>query len=205
MTIKDLAYAGLEQAINQHISMDPDARAQMAQLHGKVIALEILGTGKTIYLIPGPEMIQLLSCYEGEPDCLLQGSPMTIAQLRRPVPEGSNPVPDDMLVSRDQELAQRFCSILRQIEVNWEKYLSQYTGTLIAGEVGKVMNSAGYWCGHILETLNQDVREYLQQETAVLPTRHEIERFGSSVERLTGRLEKLQKRIDGLKPKGAAK
>ena len=59
MSISDLAYAGLEQALNHHISMDQNAKAQMAQLHGRVIALEVLGTGQTIYLVPGPELTQL--------------------------------------------------------------------------------------------------------------------------------------------------
>ncbi len=202
MGIADLAYASLEQALNHHISMAPEAKRQMAQLHGKVIALQIAGTNQTIYLIPGPEMVQLLSSYEATPDCLLQGSPMTIAQLRRPIPDGSSPIPDDMQVSGDLELAQRFCTILRQIELNWEQYLSPYTGSLIAGEIGKIMNFADYWCDHIIDTIRQDAREYLQQEASILPARHEVEEFGSNVDRLAARLEQLQQRIGNLKPKG---
>jgi ubiquinone biosynthesis accessory factor UbiJ len=202
MTIADLAYAGLEQALNHHISMAPQAKRQMAQLHGKVIALEILGTNQTMYLVPGPEMVQLLSSYEGIPDCTLQGSPMTIAQLRRPIADGSSPIPEGMQVLGDQELAQRFCSILRQIEINWEQYLSQYTGSLIATEVGKILNFADYWCDHIIDTIGQDASEYLQQEASILPARHEIEEFSSNVNLLTKRLEKLQQRISALKPKG---
>lgn len=150
-------------------------------------------------------MVQLLSSYEGIPDCTLQGSPMTIAQLRRPIPEGSISIPDDMQVSGDQELAQQFCGILRQIQVNWEQHLSQYTGSLIAGEIAKVINFADYWSDHILDTLNQDLREYLQQESSVLPARHEIEEFGANVENLAVRLEKIKQRISALKPKRTSK
>ncbi len=198
MSISDLAHAGLEQALNQHLSMDQNARAQMAQLHGRIIALEVLGAGRSVYLVPGPEMIQLLSSYEGEPDCLLQGSPLAITQLRRPVPAGADPIPADMRVSGDGELAQMFCRILRGVEINWEIFLSQYTGTMIAGELSKVIDFAGYWRDHIVDTLNQDLREYMQEETAVLPTQHQIAGFGSSVEQLEQRLEQLQKRVDGL-------
>ncbi|MCP4125593.1 MAG: hypothetical protein GY753_00855 [Gammaproteobacteria bacterium] len=198
MSISDLTHAGLEQAINQHISMDQNAGAQMAQLHGRVIALEVLGTGHTLYLVPGPEMIQLLSSYEGEPDCLLQGSPLTITQLRRPVPEGEDPVPTDMRVSGESELAQQFCRILRGVEINWEAYLSQYTGSLIAGEVSKAIDFAAYWRDHIIDTLNRDLREYLQEEGAVLPTQHEIDAFGNGVLQLEQRLRQLQQRIERL-------
>lgn len=210
MSISDLAYAGLEQAINHHISMDQKAKSEMAKLHGRVIAIEMLGTSQTIYLVPGPDMVQLLSSYEAEPDCLLQGSPMTITQLRTPVPKDGNPIPAEMQISGDQELAEQFCRILRQVEINWEAHLSQYTGSLIAGEVGKVMGFAGYWGGHIVDTLKQDVQELLQQQSAALPTRHEVDGFATDVGKLVSSFEQLEKRVDDLKnnnkkPKGAAK
>ncbi len=208
MPLSDLAYAGLEQAINQHISLDPKARAEMAQLHGSVIALEILGTGQTIYLIPGTEQIQLFGSHEGEPDCLLQGSPLTIARLRSQIPEGEGAIPEEMQVSGDTELAERFCHILRQVEINWETHLSKYTGSLIAGEIGKAIGFAGYWRDHIIATLKQDMQDLLQHESSVLPTRHEIAGFGSSVGQLAERLEQLQQRVAAMqsqeKPKGAA-
>lgn len=199
MSMSELAHASLEQALNHHISMDRNAKAQMAQLHGRVIALELLGTGQTIYLVPGPELTQLLSRYEGEPDCLLQGSPLTIAQLRRPIPEGEDPIPADMQVSGDQKLAQQFCRILRQVKTNWEAFLSPYTGSLIAGEAGKAIGFAGYWRDHIIDTLKLDLREFMQEESAVLPTQHEINSFGNSVQQLGEGLEQLEKRVEQLK------
>jgi len=190
--------------------MDQNARMKMAKLHGRVIAQEIMGTGQTIYLVPGPEMIQLLSSYEGEPDCLLQGSPITITQLRSPVPAGGAAIPEGIQVSGDVELAEQFCRILRQVEINLEAYLTPYTGSLIATEVGKMMDFAGYWFNHIVDTLNRDIQEHLQQEAAVLPTRHEIGRFSTSAEQLADRLEQLQSRVDTIKtnmkkPKGTPK
>lgn len=201
MSISDLAYASLEQAINQHLSMDAKARAEMATLHGRVVGLQIMGTGQTIYLAPGPEMIQLFGSYEGEPDCQLQGSPMTIAQLRTPVPEGGSTIPEEMLAQGDMELAEQFCRILRQVKIDWEEHLAQYTGSLIAGEVGKAINFAGYWRDHIADTLMQDVQAVLQHEGPVLLSRDDINRFGSEVDRLAQQLEQLQLRINILQNK----
>ncbi len=198
MSISDLAYAGLEQAINQHIDMDPQARRQMAQLHGRVIALEVLGLGHTIYLVPGQEMVQLYASYEGEPDCLLQGSPMTIARLRSPIAEGAGAIPQGMQVEGDAELAELFCRILRQVEIDWEAHLAQYTGSLIAGEVGRALNFAGYWRDHIIDTLKQETQGLLQHEASVLPTGHDIAGFAAEVGQLAERLERLQQRVDAI-------
>jgi ubiquinone biosynthesis accessory factor UbiJ len=198
MSISDLAYAGLEQAINQHIASDPGARGQMAQLHGRIIAIEILGPGQTIFLVPGPELTQLLASYEGEPDCTLHASPLTLAQLRRPMAEGEVAVPADMRVSGDAELAQEFCAILRRIQVDWEAYLTPYTGSLIAGELGKAIDFAAYWRDHIIDTLNREVRDFVQQDSGMLPERHEIAAFGNGVLQVEQRVEQLAARIEKL-------
>jgi len=73
-----------------------------------------------------------------------------------------------------------------------------------------MMDFAGYWFNHIVDTLNRDIQEHLQQEAAVLPTRHEIGRFSTSAEQLADRLEQLQSRVDTIKtnmkkPKGTPK
>jgi ubiquinone biosynthesis protein UbiJ len=187
--------------------MDPKARAEMADLHGRIIAIQISGTDQTIYLAPGPEIIQLFGTHEGEPDCLLQGSPMTLAQLRTQIPETGSAIPEDMQTSGDVELAKRFCQILRQVEIDWEAHLSKYTGSLIAGEISKAIDFAGYWGDHITATLKHEMQEMLQDDSSVLPSRHEIARFGAEVEGLSEQLKQLQKRVDALQnrnnPKGA--
>jgi len=198
MSISDLTHAGLEQAINQHIAMGPKAQAEMAQLHGQVIALEILGTGHTIYLIPGAEMIQLFGSHEADPDCLLQGSPMTIAQLRRPITEQGEAIPEGMQISGDHELAKQFCRILRQVKIDWEVHLAKYTGTLVATELSKVIDFAGHWRDHITQTLKEDMQGLLQQDASILPSSHEIASFGTEVGQLAERLERLQEMVNTL-------
>jgi ubiquinone biosynthesis protein UbiJ len=177
----------------------------MAQLHGRVIALEVLGIGQTIYLASGPEMVQVLGQYEGEPDCLLQGSPMTMTQLRNPIPADGTAIPDDMQVHGDTELAEQFCRILRQVEMDWETHLSKYTGSLIAGEIGKAIGFAGYWRDHIVTTLKQEAQGFIQDETSGLPHQHEVDGFGSEVNQLAERLQRLQTRIEKLHSKGDAR
>ncbi len=204
MSLSDLAYAGLETAINQHIASDPGAKAKLAKLHGKIIAIEILGMGQTIYLAPGPDLTQLLASYEGEADCILKATPFTLAHLRQPLSEGKTALPEDMQVSGDTELAAEFCTILRQIKVDWEAYLTPYTGSLIAGELGKAIDFAAYWRDHMISTLNQEVREFLQEDASMLPERHEIASFGNGVLQVEQRVEQLAARIEKLqKQKGS--
>ena len=75
MSMTALMYAGLEEAVNRCLELDPKARERLARLHGQVVAFELNGVGQTLFLVPGPGRIQLLASYEGEPDCRLRGTP----------------------------------------------------------------------------------------------------------------------------------
>jgi len=46
MSISTLIIASLEQTVNGYLDMDPQAREQMRELHGRVIAFELQGLGQ---------------------------------------------------------------------------------------------------------------------------------------------------------------
>ena len=72
---------GAEQTINTCLRLDPVSLAAFAQLHGKVIAVDIEGLAARLYCLPGPEGLSLLTQYAGEPDTVLRGTPLGLLQL----------------------------------------------------------------------------------------------------------------------------
>jgi ubiquinone biosynthesis protein UbiJ len=195
MSISELAYAGLEEAINQHLALDAAAKERMGQLHGRVIALVLQGFDTTLYFIPGPDRLQLLSRYEGEPDCTLSGSPVTLLQLFQRRKESAPVFPEEVSLSGDQELAQRFIAVLQTAELDWERHLSRYTGELVAEEMGNLVRGGMQWGQHIADTLKDELRLMLQEDAGPLPGRDEVDSFRSDVERLRNRMEQLESRV----------
>ncbi|MCG8082009.1 MAG: SCP2 sterol-binding domain-containing protein, partial [Candidatus Thiodiazotropha taylori] len=84
MTITAALFASLEQLLNQAINLDPEAAKRLAPMQGRVIQLDLLGTGLNLYMIPEPQGFQVLSHFEGEADCLLRGSLLDLASMRNP-------------------------------------------------------------------------------------------------------------------------
>ena len=201
MSISALATAGLEEAFNRYLALDQDAAEQLAKLHGQVIAFDVVGLGLTLYLIPGPGGLQILSEYEGTADCRLRGTPMALARM------GDRQASSDQLfsgtveISGNTELAHQFGKIIGGMEVDWEEQLSRYTGDIVAHEVGKLFRSTGHWGRRTRETLGLDVQEYLHEELRLLPVRPEIEAFMTDVDTVRDDVERLQARIDRLKKK----
>jgi ubiquinone biosynthesis protein UbiJ len=198
MSVTELAYAGLEEAINQRLALDPAAKERMGQLHGRVIALELQGLDTTLFFIPGPDRLQLLSRHEGEPECTLSGTPGTMLQMLQGAKEGTPVIPEEVALSGDKELAQRFVTILQTAEVDWERHLSRYTGELIAQEVGRLVRGGMAWGEHIADTLGAELRMMLQEQSGPLPGRDEIAAFMADVEHLRDRVERLEERINRL-------
>ncbi|MEW7978229.1 MAG: SCP2 sterol-binding domain-containing protein [Candidatus Sedimenticola endophacoides] len=198
MSISALAYAGLEEALNRYLDLDPATRREIAALHGRVIAFELTGLGHTLYLVPGPDRLRVLARYEGEPDCTLRGTPLALAALRDPRGGPGELFAGRVEMSGDTQLAHRFGRILAAIDIDWEEQLARYTGDLIAHELGNLARGASRWGERSLRTLGLDLQEYLQEEIALLPGRPEIERFLGGVDRLRDDVERLQARIERL-------
>lgn len=195
MSISELAYAGLEESINRYLALDPNVRERLARLHGKVIGFEISGTGQTIYLIPGPSRLQLLSRYEGVPDCLLRGTPLALARMRDQRRSSGQLFSGDVDIAGDTELAHSFSNILSSMDIDWEEQLSRYTGDVIAHGMGELIRETTHWGRNTLETFAMDLQEYLQEELRLLPQRLEIERYLAGVDRLRDDVERLEARL----------
>ncbi|MES9855697.1 MAG: SCP2 sterol-binding domain-containing protein [Sedimenticola sp.] len=199
MTIHDLTYAGLEEAINRYLALDPNAIEQLRQFHGRVIAFEMVGLGQTLYFIPGPTRLQLFSQYEGEPDCRLSGTPLALFRMSDQRTSSDQLFDSTVKISGDTELAHHFGKILAAIDIDWEGQLSRYTGGIVAHEVGNLFRSVSHWGKRSLDSLGLNLQGYLQEKLQILPMRPEIDQFLNQVDTLRDDIERMQARIERLK------
>ena len=56
----------VEAGINRYLKLDPEVLSKLAVFNGKVIKIEITGTGKTFYLFPGEQGISINTDYDGD-------------------------------------------------------------------------------------------------------------------------------------------
>ena len=194
-----LMYAGLEEAVNRCLELDPKARERLARLHGQVVAFELNGVGQTLFLVPGPGRIQLLASYEGEPDCRLRGTPLALARMGHPRAGSEQLFSGDVEISGDTELAHQIGRILGDLDIDWEEQLSHLTGDLVAHHTGNLLRDAGRWGRSSFRSLGLDIQEYLQEELRLLPVRTEIESFLGDVDRLRDDLERAEARLERLR------
>lgn len=204
MTVTAAAYATLEQLLNQAIRLDPETPKRLSPLHGRVIELQLVGLGLSLFLIPEPNGIQLLSAFEGEADCTLRGTPLDLARMRGSQESANQLFRGSVEISGDSHLAQQFGDFLAGLDIDWEEQLSKLTGDVIAHEIGNATRALLSWGRSQSQTFEQNLQEYLQEELRLTPSRLEIDPFFSDVDRLRDDVERLEARIARLVKEAAS-
>jgi ubiquinone biosynthesis protein UbiJ len=187
-----------EQAINACLKLDPLSVAALAQLHGKVLRIDIEGFGVPVYCLPGQEGLCLLSHYTGEADTTLRGTPMALLQLAIQPDSSSVMFRGDVTLSGDVELGQRFKAILRGLNLDGEELLARFCGDVVAHKLGFFIRESRQWWRNSRGRLQHDAVEYLQQELHSLPLRNQAETFATAVETLRDDVARLATRIEHL-------
>ena len=207
MTVSAAALSAFEQLLNRVIRLDPEGRARLAPLHGRVIKFELVGPGLCLFLIPDPCGIQVYQQYEGEADCILRGTPLDLARMRTSRASADQLFSGAVEISGDSALAQQFSEAMFSLDIDWEEQLSRLTGDVLAHEVGNLTRGLFRWGERLRKTAGLNLQEYLQEELRLLPTRCEVEpllgdidRLRDDVERLSARIDRLQRNLSSSEP-----
>jgi ubiquinone biosynthesis accessory factor UbiJ len=187
---------------NRLLQQDPQAFTAVKALTGKVIAIEITGTGSTWYLQFTDQGFVVDRNFRGQANVTVKARPAILAGLLLNRDGKIAKISPDMEISGDVGLAQEFQQILKNLDIDWEEHLSQWVGDTAAHKLGRVFKHTRNYIRETQQTIGMDISEYLRYEKEILPDRDEVELFNSAVdkirndtERLVQRLEKLQARI----------
>ena len=188
--------------INRQIDAKTPARALADELDGRVFALRVRDTALAVYLRIEAGAVTLTGACEDEPDVVTTGSLVSLARLAGPA--GEDLVRDGMIdIAGDALLASRFRKLLSYGRPDLEEELSSVIGDAAAHGIGEFVRGLGSWGRDAGRTMQQNVGEYLQEESRAVPGRHEAEAFREDVgtlrddvARFEARLKRLEQELD---------
>lgn len=196
MSIDEAALLGVESMLNGVLALDPHARAKLAAFHGRVIGVEIQGVWVRFFLVADAAgRLQVLARTEGEADCLISATPLDLLRSALSRHKEDALFSGRLEVQGDHDLAQEFSAVLARLDVDWEEQLSKLTGDVVAHETGSACRAAGRWMTRTGAIVEQDLREYLQEEARLVPTRFEVVEWQDEVDRLRDDVERLAARV----------
>lgn len=187
----NVVFTLLETAINHYLHLDPDSIRRTAAFSGKVVAIKETHLQITCYLCFKTDGIRLQHDYAGQADTVLSGPIFALLRLAQSQTTG---LPVGITIEGDIDLGQQVQAILRNVDVDWEEQLSHVTGDVIAHQIGNCLRQFSHWAQTTGQSLQQNITEYLQEETRHLPTRIELEDFLQAVDSLRDDVERAEVR-----------
>ena len=188
----------LETAFNKYLALDPEAPEKLTAIEGKVIAIAIKGPNRNIYLSINNREIQFLKEYDTEPDATIIGSPAALFRLG--IHQDAAPLffAGEVEIRGDTRIGRQFKSMLTEMEIDWEEYLSRMVGDMAAHRISGMLNELREWTASAYDNFANDVGEYLQEETRDVVGEAELGIFYQQVDNLRDDTERLKARIDRL-------
>lgn len=190
--------ATIEGLLNHYLGLDPDGARGFAPIHGRIIGIEIEGIGVRLTLIPGPDRLQVFGYYEATPDCLIRGAPFAFLRMLTAERKESQMGPGGVAIEGDTTIGHELAKAFAGLDVDWEEQLARLVGDPIAHPLGEGVRGLLHWGRRSADTLTTDLKEYLEEEARLLPTRYELDAFLAEVDRLRDDVERLEARVDRL-------
>ena len=187
--------AAIEGALNHYIALDPEGAMAFVPIYGRIIVIAIEGVGIRLTLIPGPDRVQVFGAYDATPDCLIRGAPLALLRMMTSERKESQLTAGAVRIEGDTAIAQCLSEAMAGLDVDWEEQLAKVLGDPIANQLGRAVRTAGDWGGRTGETLKTNLKEYLEEEARLLPTRYEVDEFLQQVDTLRDDMERLAARI----------
>ncbi len=189
----------IETVINQVIKLDPDAKARLFKLDGKLIKFELTDLKQSIYFKIDEDYIVVKEAFNNElkPNAELKGNSLSFFNLA--LSEQQDPLfKGEVMFSGEIQTAQKFQHFFEQLDIDWEEHLSKYTGDIVAHELFKAGKSFHGWAMETLNTAKLNLSEYLRFEARATPASIELENFFDDVADLKSDVERIELRINRL-------
>jgi len=185
----------VDRAIERLLEFDPETGAALAGLDGRVVAVEVKGLDRAIYVVPGAHGVSVRLEHAGDVHVRVRGSPtdfLTLARSRlqqQPIPAGTIEIIGDL------STAQQVQGILAQLNIDWEEILSRVVGDTAAHKLGNLFRDLRSWLRSTQESMEMNISEYARYETEVLPDRDQVERFNRDIDTLRADSDRLAERV----------
>lgn len=195
-SIQVLICSALEKLINNTLRFDPGSRYALAELQGKVLAIELTQPAFTLYLLPTADGVRLQSTYDGEITTRLRGSPTALLALVKG--QQVNLANSGVEVFGNTGFLIQLQGILQNLDIDWEEAVSTVIGDVAGHQVGSGVKGFNQWLGERRQSFERLFGEFLTEEVRVTPSRVELEDFYQQVDALRLSVDRARARVQQL-------
>ena len=193
-----LVLTGLEAAINRVLRLDPETLQKLAKIDGKVVKIELSDWETAFYVLPYPQGLQLLSEYHKKPDTVIKGKLINLVKVGTAGATTTSMFDGSIAISGDTRVGEAMRDILKNLDIDWEEHLSKIVGDTIAHKLAYHFRKTMTFGKKSIQSLGENIQEYLHHESKQLPTPQAIEHFHQEVGKLRDDVDRMEARVKRL-------
>jgi len=187
-----------ERVLNTFLKGDPDTAAQLSELAGRTVAIDVLGTDIVLCVLLEARDLRVSAEPPDSVDVTLSGTPAALMGLLLSEPTAARVRQSGIKIAGDVAVAQRFNAILDAMDIDWEEQLARVVGDPLAHQVGRAAAGLREWEAGARAALLEDVGEYLKHESRLVASSMELGMFAAGVDRVRDDTERLEQRVKRL-------
>jgi len=190
--------ASVELGINRVLRLDSTALPRLQQLSGKVIAVDCRSPALQLFILPSDEGLMLAAHWAADADCTLRAPASSLLKLALSKDKTTILHGPEVELEGDSGALMELAAILQDLELDWEYELSRWLGPVAASLFGGHVRSRARWYQQGFASLNQNLGEYLAEESRTLVGQREAEARFSELDQIKLDLERLEARFERL-------
>lgn len=194
--MKAWVYQTLGKLINQALSLDPEAKEQLAQLADQTVALEITDWQLKFTLLLTTNGVQLLNEEPQTIDATISGPLLGIMQTACSGGDPTTMRQAGLRMEGDIRLAEQLKRILSSLEIDWQEPLSQVVGPTLSSGMSEGMHRTNEIVKNIFRSGVNQLTTFLTTDSGCLPSEAEITQFNRAVTVLRYDVDRLEARLN---------
>ena len=197
MPFDPLVTAVIETSLNTFVNDDPTLVRRLSRLKGQIIQVNLKELNKTLTFVFS-QQIDVLSEYEGQPDCYLSLNLSVLPELR----EQSNITKlikqDKLILEGDIQLAQKFSQLMTDCKPDLEEWLSRVTGDVVAHTLVQGVKNVGGLVAKQATKHQNHFAQVLTEEWKIAPAPLEVAHFCDQVDDVKSSAARLEAKLNAL-------
>jgi len=182
-------------SINRYLALDPGAQESVAALQNRTISLKLKEFSFPLFFHIDNKSIKVLPELVDAADVSLVTSLPNLIQMTLGDDGDESILGSGIEMSGDMEVGRQFRNIFKNIDIDWEELVSKYTGDVIAHKLGNSYRQFGRWFANTRQSIQQDISEYLQEESRQLPSAIEVQEYINAVGDIRLAVERAEARL----------
>ena len=193
--LHSLAISQLEELIDRALDLDPAARRKLQRLDGQRFELNLRAPDLDLCLAIQGGRLRLQQAGQAKATTALQGRWSEFARVASASDPAAALINGEIRIDGDTGPLLELRALLSELDIDWERPLAEAFGDVAGHQIGRGLRAGQRWLKDSGPMLQRQLREFLLEESRLLPHPLQAEAFYRDVDALRDRSDRLEARL----------